>query len=86
MTSFLERIRKGPLVCFGAAGTLLAERGFDLSGCLGQWLLDHPDELRWMTKQYLDAGCEIVASGGSQSCRWKLEKWGLPGQGDRAQR
>jgi len=28
----------------------------------------------------VDAGCEIVASTGSQSCRWRLEKWGLQGK------
>ncbi len=77
MTGFLERINEEPLVCYGAVATMLVERGFDISGCRGKWLLDHPDDLKWITKKYLDAGCKIVGAGGSQSCRWKLEKWGL---------
>ncbi len=74
---FLERIKEAPLVCYGAVATMLVERGFDISGCRGKWLVDHPDDLQWIIKQYLDAGCKILGAGGSQCCRWKLEKWGL---------
>jgi 5-methyltetrahydrofolate--homocysteine methyltransferase len=74
---FLERIAEEPIVCSGAVGTMLAERGFEISDCKGKWVLEHPEDLEWLTKQYLDAGCEIIGAGGSQSCRWKLEKWGL---------
>jgi 5-methyltetrahydrofolate--homocysteine methyltransferase len=77
VTGFLERIKEEPLVCYGALATMLVERGFDISGCRGKWLLDHPDDLQWITKRYLDAGCEILGAGGSQGCRWMLEKWGL---------
>lgn len=77
MSAFLERIKKEPLVCYGAVATMLIERGFDMSGCLGKWFLDNPDELRWITKQYIDAGCKIAGSAGSQSGPWKLKNWGL---------
>jgi len=75
--SFLERIKREPLVCFGAIATMLIQRGFELSLPLGQWSLEHPYDIQWLTRQYLRAGCEVVASAGSQSCKWKLEKWGL---------
>jgi 5-methyltetrahydrofolate--homocysteine methyltransferase len=77
MTPFLERIEEDPLVCFGALGTMVMDKGFDLADCLGQWLLDHPDENRWLTAQYVDVGCKLLGSAGSMGCRWRLEKWGL---------
>ncbi len=80
MTPFLKTVEKEPLVCFGAVATMVQERGFDLSGCLGNWLLDHPDDLRWLTRQYIDAGCQLIGAGGSQGGPWKLEKWGLADQ------
>jgi len=77
MPSFLEDIEAEPLVCFGALATVLMQKGFDLSGCLGQWCLEHPQALGWLTEQYLDAGCRILGAAGSQGCRWRLERWGL---------
>jgi 5-methyltetrahydrofolate--homocysteine methyltransferase len=75
--AFLEAVAAEPLVCFGAVATMVVERGFDMSGCLGKWFLDNPEELRRLTLQYLDAGCRILGSAGSQSGPWKLRKWGL---------
>jgi len=77
VSAFLEVIEREALVCYGAVATMLIERGFDLSGCLGKWFLDNPDELQWLTMQYVDSGCRIVGSAGSQSGPWKLTKWGL---------
>ncbi len=77
MTDFLESIENQPMVCYGAVGTLLIQKGFDLTGCLGKWFLDNPDNLRWLTRQYVDAGCKIIGSGGSQSGPWKLKKFDL---------
>jgi len=74
---FLEEIKREAIVCYGAVATMLIKRGFDMSGCLGQWFLDNPDELRWLTMQYVDSGCKIFGSAGSQSGPWKLTKWGL---------
>jgi 5-methyltetrahydrofolate--homocysteine methyltransferase len=77
MSDFLETIKARPLVTYGAVGSLLVDRGFDMTGCLGKWLLDNPDQLDWFTGQYLEAGCHILASAGSQCGPWKLKPWGL---------
>lgn len=78
MNNFLKKIaEQEPMVCYGAVGTMLTQKGFDLTGCIGKWLLDNPDNLRWITKKYVDAGCTIIAAGGSQSGPWKLKNWGL---------
>jgi len=77
MSDFMETIKERPLVTYGAVGSLLAGRGFDMTGCLGKWLLDNPDQLDWFTRQYLEAGCHILASAGSQCGPWKLKPWGL---------
>lgn len=80
MSDFMETIKKRPLVTYGAVGSLLVERGFDMTGCLGKWLVDNPDQLKWLTRQYLKAGCHILASAGSQCGPWKLKPWGLEDQ------
>jgi 5-methyltetrahydrofolate--homocysteine methyltransferase len=77
VSAFLETIEREPLACFGAVATMLIERGFDMSGCLGKWLLDNPGELRWLTRQYMEAGCRILGAAGSQSGPWRLRNWGL---------
>ena len=80
MSNFLETIKERPLVTYGAVGSLLVERGFDLTGCLGKWLLENPDRIEWFTRQYITAGCRILASAGSQCGPWKLKPWGLENQ------
>lgn len=77
MADFLTALKSKPIQIYGAIGSLLIDRGFDLTQCLGQWFLENPEELRWVTRQYLDAGCRLHAAGGSQCGPWKLEKWGL---------
>jgi len=77
MSDFLDTIKAQPLITYGAVGSLLAERGFDMTGCLGKWLLDNPAQLEWLTRQYLGVGCRILASAGSQCGPWKLKPWGL---------
>ena len=49
MSDFLEMIKERPLVTYGAVGSLLAERGFDPTGCLGKWLLENPDQIELST-------------------------------------
>ena len=71
MTTFLEEVKAEPMVCFGGLATVLIPKGFELSGCLGQWSLEHPDDLRWLTSQYLDVGCRVMGAAGSQGCRWR---------------
>jgi len=77
VTDFIKEIATKPLVCYGAVGTMLIQRGFDLTTCLGKWLIDNPDHLKWLTHKYVDAGCRVIGSGGSQSGPWKLKTWGL---------
>ena len=77
MSDFLETIKEKPLVVYGGIGSLLVERGFDLTGCLGKWLLENPGQIEWFTRQYITAGCRILASAGSQCGPWKLKSWGL---------
>jgi 5-methyltetrahydrofolate--homocysteine methyltransferase len=80
MSDFLSSIQSGPMQIYGAIGSLLIDRGFDMTQCLGQWFMDNPEELRWVTRQYLEAGCRLHAAGGSQCGPWKLKKWNLEGQ------
>ncbi len=77
MSNFLERLNTDVLVTFGAVATELERDGFDLSGFLGGWVVDHPDAYQRLLKAYVDVGCELLGVTGSQGTRFRLEKWGL---------
>jgi len=77
MSNFLERLNTDVLVTFGAVATELEKDGFDLSGFLGGWVVDHPDAYQRLLKAYVDIGCDLLGVTGSQGARFRLEKWGL---------
>ncbi|MBM4305215.1 MAG: hypothetical protein FJ115_00175 [Deltaproteobacteria bacterium] len=74
---FLDRLPKEILVMSGAMGTMLHQAGADLAGCIGQWIIEHPDEYRQLVKEYFQAGCDIVAGATFSLNRISLTKFGL---------
>ena len=75
--SFLQRVNREVLVMSGAMGTMLHQSGADLSGCTGEWILDHPEPFRALIEDYFDAGCDIVSATTFTLSRIGLEKYGL---------
>ncbi len=73
MSDFLEMIKERPLVTYGAVGSLMVERGFDLTGCLGkpnaespvlvagttQWPVT-PQEFATEASMWVEAGARVV--------------------------
>ena len=75
--SFLERVEQEVMIMSGAAGTMLHQVGANLGGCIGQWIVDHPEVYRDLVKDYFQAGCNIVAGATFTLNRISLTKFGL---------
>ena len=77
---FLERLAKEVLVMSGAMGTMLHQTGADLGGCIGEWILEHPDLYRGLVRDYFQAGCDILSATTFALNRISLAKFGLAGK------
>ncbi|NWF54193.1 MAG: homocysteine S-methyltransferase family protein [Syntrophaceae bacterium] len=77
MDSIIKRLEKEVLVLSGAMGTMMAKMGADLGGCIGQWIVEHPDVYRDLVREYFRVGCDIVSGGTFNLNRITLAKFGL---------
>jgi len=59
-TDFLERLKKAPVLCDGAMGTLLYSKGVFINRCYDELNLSQPELIRGIHHEYLQAGAEIV--------------------------
>ena len=75
--SFLQRVDKEILVMSGAMGTMLHKEGANLGGCIGQWIVEHPESYEGLVREYFQVGCQIVAAATSALNRISLAKFGL---------
>ena len=66
-----------PLILDGANGTELQKRGFDGSMCTEAWVLEHPEVMRKLQKEYVEAGSDIVYAPTFGANRVKLEENGI---------
>lgn len=68
MTTFADALAAGPLVLDGGLGTLLEQRGSDVSGELwsARVLLDNPAEVRDAHEAFFRAGARIAITGSYQ--------------------
>lgn len=78
MAALLERLAKGEvLVCDGAMGTMLIERGLKLGECPERWNLDRPEALSEIARLYAEAGADIVETNTFGGSPLKLAQYGL---------
>ncbi|MGA8272213.1 MAG: bifunctional homocysteine S-methyltransferase/methylenetetrahydrofolate reductase [Candidatus Sulfotelmatobacter sp.] len=56
----LARIKRSPVLCDGAMGTLLYAKGVFINRCYDELNLSQPDLIRGVHHEYLQAGAEIV--------------------------
>jgi 5-methyltetrahydrofolate--homocysteine methyltransferase len=79
----LERVRRGEgILGDGAWGSVLLERGLPPGHAPERWVLERPDEIARLAREYLEAGAEILTTntfGGSPS---RLRLHGLEDQLD----
>src|SRR5579871_127742 len=57
---FLSRIKQSPVLCDGAMGTLLYERGIFINRSYDELNLSQPDLIRGIHHEYLQSGAEII--------------------------
>lgn len=77
---FRDRIASGKLVLDGATGSNLQQRGLPAGVCPEEWILDHPEVLRGLQIEYLQAGTDALYAPTFSGNRLKLEEYGLQDQ------
>ena len=77
---FHERIRGGLQLLDGATGSNLQKMGMPRGCCTEQWILDHPDALITLQRQYAESGSQILYAPTFQAQPVALEKVGLADQ------
>src|ERR1700675_2980628 len=56
----LDRLKKSPVLCDGAMGTLLYAKGIFINRCYDELNLSQPELIRGIHHEYLQAGAEII--------------------------
>lgn len=69
-----------PLLLDGACGSNLMDRGLPPGSCPEEWILEHPDAVSQLQKEFADAGSNIIYAPTFSANRVKLEDFGLEGR------
>ncbi|MCK6542605.1 bifunctional homocysteine S-methyltransferase/methylenetetrahydrofolate reductase [bacterium] len=77
MSEFLETLAKRVLVCDGAMGTVLYEKGISFDHCFDEINLSHPEMVRAIHEAYIDAGADIIETNTFGGNRFRLMHHGL---------
>ena len=67
-----KRLQEGPLILDGATGSNLQKAGMPVGVCPEQWILDHPQVLLKLQKDFVEAGSDIVYAPTFSANRIKL--------------
>lgn len=73
----LARAGTAPILCDGAMGTQLYERGVPFDSCFDELNLSRPDLVVEIHRDYIAAGAEIIETNTFGANRFKLEPHGL---------
>ncbi|MGO8717968.1 MAG: bifunctional homocysteine S-methyltransferase/methylenetetrahydrofolate reductase [Acidobacteriaceae bacterium] len=76
-TSLNELFQTRSVLCDGAMGTILYERGVFIHRCYDELNLSQPDLIRGIHEEYLQAGAEIVETNTFGGNRYRLQRHGL---------
>ncbi len=75
--SFREFINENVVLCDGAMGTLLYERGVYLNRCFDELNLTDPDMVSQVHEDYINAGVDVIETNTFGANPFKLEKYRL---------
>ena len=75
--TFLEAIRKRPLVCDGAMGTLLYARGASSEAGFEQLNLTQPEFVQQVHIDYINAGADVIETNSFAGNRFRLSAYGM---------
>lgn len=76
-TEFAEYIKKGPIFLDGATGSNLMKQGMPFGVCPETWILEHPEVLKSLQREYVASGSNIVYAPTFTANRIKLKEYGL---------
>ncbi len=74
---FLETLRGRILICDGAMGTQLYEKGITFDHCFDEINLSHPQMVKDIHAAYIDAGADIIETNTFGANRFRLTHHGL---------
>ena len=78
---FIERLRGGPVLCDGAMGTQLYERGgVTFDRCLDELNLSNPELVKSVHLDYIRGGADLIETNTFGANRAKLAGYGLDDQ------
>jgi len=78
--SILERLKRSPVLCDGAMGTLLYSKGIFINRCYDEMNLSQPELIRGIHHEYLQAGADIIESNTFGANSFRLAKHGFADQ------
>src|SRR5947209_16303346 len=73
----IARLKKAPLLCDGAMGTLLYGKGIFINRCYDELNLSHPDLIRGIHHEYMQAGADIVETNTFGANSFRLARHSL---------
>lgn len=83
---FLERLKKGPILCDGAMGTMLYQKGISFERCFDELNLSTPELIGGIHRAYIKAGAEIVETNTFGANRYRLGTHGFEKQASKINR
>lgn len=75
--AFRRMIDNGAVILDGATGSNLQAAGMELGACPEQWILEHPEEILKLQREYVAAGANILYAPTFTANRIKLAEYGL---------
>ncbi|MCB8962501.1 MAG: bifunctional homocysteine S-methyltransferase/methylenetetrahydrofolate reductase [Ardenticatenales bacterium] len=76
-TEFSERLKRAPLLCDGAFGTVLHDRGVAFEQCFDALNLQNPALVASLHGDYIDAGADIIETNTFGANRFRLSPFAL---------
>ncbi|GAB4534812.1 MAG: bifunctional homocysteine S-methyltransferase/methylenetetrahydrofolate reductase [Anaerolineae bacterium] len=76
-SSFVERLKSGPLLFDGGMGTMLHSRGVQLDRCFDALNLTNPALVVDVHRAYVEAGAQVIETNTFGANRFKLSEHGL---------
>ncbi len=76
-SEFQALLNSGAILLDGATGSNLRASGMPVGVCTEQWVLEHPEVLQNLQRDYVDAGSRIVYAPSFGANRLSLSMYGL---------
>ncbi|HYE23820.1 MAG TPA: bifunctional homocysteine S-methyltransferase/methylenetetrahydrofolate reductase [Clostridia bacterium] len=74
---FLERLKRGPILCDGAMGTLLYAKGVFINRCYDELNISQPEMILDIHRDYVKAGADIIETNTFGANSFRLLRHGL---------